>query len=227
MLPGLIQQICEVAGIERVRLSSIEPMEVTEELLRTVAELPKVCRHLHIPLQSGDDEILRRMKRPYTAAGFAALASRAKELIPELGLTTDVMVGFPGETEEQFGLTIKLVEEIKFSKLHVFRFSPRPGTAAEGMPERVPSAEVEHRSKELAHLGERLIREFAERFVGRIVKVLVEGRRAEAGVLAGFTDNYVGAEFSGPAYLRGRIIEVKALRAENGRLVGELDNLQQ
>jgi len=221
-LPQLIERICDVQGIERVRLSSIEPMEVTEELLETVARPPKVCRHLHIPLQSGDDEILRRMNRPYTREEFVALAGQAKTLIPRLGLTTDVMVGFPGETDEQFKNTIELIEEIRFSRLHVFRFSARPGTAAETMSDRVSPTEMERRSKALISLGRCLMQEFAERLVGQIVKVLVEGRRTKGGVLSGLTDNYVETVFEGPRNLKGRIVEVMAMRAENGRLVGEL-----
>lgn len=222
-LPALIRRISELNGIERIRLSSVEPMEVSDELLQTMAGLRKVCRHLHVPLQSGSDEVLRRMGRPYTGADFASLIRRARDRIPELGLTTDVMVGFPGETAEQFEATVDLVREVDFSRLHVFRFSPRPGTAAEQMPNRLSAKELERRSRALIELGKRQAQAFAERFVGHEVEVLVEGRRRTVGgdeVLVGFTDNYIEVAFRGSASLRGRIVKVRAQRAENGRLVG-------
>ena len=221
-LPDLVASISGVEGIERVRLSSIEPMEVTEVLLRTIVGSSKVCRHLHVPLQSGDDNVLRGMNRPYTGAEFARIVRRARELVPEIGLTTDAMVGFPGETEEAFARTLELVEKLRFSRLHAFRFSPRPGTAAEKMAGCVSRDAMDRRSRTLIALGEHLMQAFAGRFVGRTVEVLVEGGSKQDGVVGGFTDNYVETVFRGGVSLEGRIVKVRIERAHNGRLVGEL-----
>ena len=129
----------KVPGLERIRLSSLDPAEVIPEIVQLVAASSKICPHLHIPLQSGSTRILERMRRPYTAEEYLELVRAVRQAVPDVGLTTDIMVGFPGETEEDFASTVQVVEAAAFSRLHVFPYSPRPGTPAAGFPEQVPS----------------------------------------------------------------------------------------
>ncbi len=214
-LARVVERICDVEGIERVRLSSVEPGDITEELVE-VMRRPKVCPHLHVPLQSGSDRILRAMKRGYSGADYAALARRLYQEIPGLGLTTDVMVGFPGETQEDFRETCDIVEEVGFSRLHVFPFSPRKGTAAEGMGDRIPRAVKEQRARSLIGIGKGLSLAFHERLVGTRVDVLVEEKsgRGSRWSLEGLTGNYVRVWFDGHPRLKGSIVEVDVNGAE-------------
>jgi threonylcarbamoyladenosine tRNA methylthiotransferase MtaB len=207
-LPKLVRAVAAVDGIERVRLSSVEPWEVDKALLDAMRQ-PKVCRHLHIPLQSGDDEVLARMNRPYTAAQYLRIVSRVREAIPGIGITTDVMVGFPGETEEAFANTRRLIDEIGFSRLHVFRYSPRKRTAAASMPDQIPAQVKKRRAQNLIELGNNAMRLFAESIVGQTVEVLVERRSRRPNQLIGFTDNYVEVGFPGDVALAGRIVGVR------------------
>jgi len=220
-LPELIRAAAGVEGIERIRLSSIEVWEITDDLLRVLAEEPKVCRHLHIPLQSGDEQVLRLMRRPYTPNEYAETVRNVRKAIPELGLTTDVMVGFPGETEEAFERSYRFVDEMQFSRLHVFRYSPRPRTAAAALPGRVPESVKTRRSEKMMRLGAELARRFAGRLVGRTVPVLVESGPGE--LLRGFTDNYIEVQFAGDPRLRGRIVHVTVdAVAEKGSALGRV-----
>ena len=132
----LLRELVQVEGLERIRISSLEPTEVTAELVELMLQEKKICHHLHLPLQSGDDEILRRMNRRYTAREFLRLVSWLRSRLPDLALTTDVMVGFPTETEEQFANTVKVVRAAAFSRLHVFKYSPRQGTRRQNFPDR-------------------------------------------------------------------------------------------
>lgn len=206
-LPDLIRLAAEINGIERIRLSSLEVWEIDDNLLSALSDSPKVCRHLHIPLQSGDEQVLRLMRRPYTPGKYAEVIRKVRNAVPDLGLTTDVMVGFPGESQEAFERSLRFVEEMEFSRLHVFRYSPRPGTKAAEMPDKVPEADKTLRSDKMIELGNRLACQYASRLVGKTVQVLVESKRAE--VLSGLTDNYVEVRFDGSERLRGSIIPVR------------------
>ena len=220
-LPRLVRAASEVEGIERIRLSSIEVWEIDDDLIRAMAESPKVCRHLHVPLQSGDGRVLGLMRRPYSPEQYAETIQKVRENIPGLGLTTDVMVGFPGESEEAFERSRRFVEEMQFSRLHVFRYSPRPRTEAAGLPDQVPEPEKTRRSRKMMELGIKLQRRFAQRLVGQTVPVLVESRRTE--LLAGFTDNYVEVQFAGSDRLRGRIVPIRLdCAAETGQAFGRV-----
>lgn len=213
-LADLVRAIAGVPGLARVRLSSIEPLEITDELVDLLATNPRVCRHLHVPLQSGSDEVLARMNRHYTAVEFLAMVDRVRSRVPLAGLTTDVMVGFPGETDADFEATLAVVERARFSRLHVFRFSRRPGTPAADMPGQVDPAVRKARSEALIGLGRRLAREFREGLVGRTMEVLVErasgeGREGLAWPSGeGFTDNYVRVTFRGPHARPNEIVPV-------------------
>ncbi|MEN6370767.1 MAG: tRNA (N(6)-L-threonylcarbamoyladenosine(37)-C(2))-methylthiotransferase MtaB [Armatimonadota bacterium] len=220
-LAKLIRAAADIDGIERIRLSSIEVWEIDDELLSVLSESHKVCRHLHVPLQSGDGGVLKGMHRPYTPDEYAETVRKAREAVPELGLTTDVMVGFPGESEDAAGRSYEFVRQMGFTRLHVFRYSPRKGTEAAGMAGQVPEPEKTRRSEKMIELGSLQARQFAERLVGRTINVLVEAKRPE--VLTGLTDNYVEVRFAGSDRLRGKIVPVRIDRVdEDGTAIGEM-----
>jgi len=218
-LAALIGAVAEIQGVERIRLSSIEPWEVDEDLLDAM-ESPKVCRHLHIPLQSGDDGILKLMNRPYTAARYREIVSMVRGRIPGIGITTDVIVGFPGETERTFEHTRALIEEIGFSRLHVFRYSARTGTPASSMADQVPAEVKKLRAENLIELGITAMRRFASSQVGELADVLVESQAKQPNHLTGFTDNYVEARFPGDPALRGQIVPVRIVGVDQDGAIG-------
>ena len=193
-LATLIAEIDQRYHVPRIRLSSIEVDDLDDELFDTFSQVGAVQHHVHIPLQSGDPDVLRSMNRPYGPDAFMATVERLRTLWPDVGITTDVLVGFPGETDTAFANTVRIVEEAGFSRLHVFRFSPRPGTRAATMPGRVSSGDLRERSRHMIELGDRLAAEFAAGRIGTTVQVLVEGRHdALSGHLMGFIGNYLTA----------------------------------
>lgn len=171
----LLEAVDAVEGIERVRFTSGHPSGCTAELARAFAELPKVCPHLHLPVQSGSDRILKAMRRGYDRAGYVAAVERLRAAVPDISITTDVIVGFPGETEEDFGLTRSLLSEIRCDNAFVFKFSPRPGTPAAEMPDDVSDEEKQRRNQVLLGDLDRQGAEINSGWVGREVEVLAEG----------------------------------------------------
>lgn len=220
-LSDLIHAAADVPGIERIRLSSIEPWEVDSSLLDAL-QSHKVCRHLHIPLQSGDDDILHSMNRPYTTADYRKLIAEIRRRMPDIGITTDVIVGFPGETERAFDNTCSLVEEIGFSKLHVFRYSQRPRTTAASLPDQISPAIKKIRSEALIDLGLASMRKFAASQVGKPVQVLAEKHLTGSNQLVGFTDNYVEARFPGDPALRGEIVAVRIVAIDQNHAIAQI-----
>lgn len=189
-LVELIAQLEAVEGLERVRISSIEPTTITNALLYRMAASSKLCPYLHIPLQSGDDTILSAMNRPYNVEEFTDLTRRAVAMIPHLGLGTDLMVGYPGETEKAFEHTLRIARELPFSYLHVFTYSKRPGTAAAKLPDQVPIEVARQRAKILAELSRFKRLAFAERYIGSTVSVLFESGELD-GYRMGTTPNFL------------------------------------
>jgi threonylcarbamoyladenosine tRNA methylthiotransferase MtaB len=220
-LSELVAAIVPVAGIERIRLSSVEPTEISTALVEVILQHGKVCRHLHIPLQSGDDEILGRMNRKYNAGEFLYLAQWLQAKIPDIALTTDVMVGFPGEDESHFARTLALVKKCGFSRLHVFKYSPRRGTPAASFSAQVPASVKEERSRLLIEAGDKLAVQYRCRFLGRTVEVLFE-EKAGRGRLAGLTEHYVRVAAKAPAALGGQLAEVHISGEEQDSLCGVL-----
>lgn len=208
-LARLLEELAALPGIDRIRLSSLDPADVSEDLLETLAALPQACRHLHLSLQAGDEEVLARMRRRYTAAGFRSLVGRIYERMPEAGLTCDVIVGFPGESDRQFEETVRLCREARFCHIHAFPYSPRPGTSAARLPDDVPPAEKQRRVAVLNALSEEQGLAFAERHVGEVVPVLVETRDQRSGMLTGLTGNYLRVFLEGSDELRGAIVPVR------------------
>lgn len=221
-LAVLLEDLAAIPGIERIRMSSIDPADTSQELIETMARTPQVCRHLHLSLQAGDEDVLQRMRRRYTAAEFRDLVARVYAAMPDAGLTCDVIVGFPGETEAQFEETVRLCEEARFVKIHAFPYSERTGTLAARLADDVPQAEKQRRVDVLLRLSERLGLAFASGYVGEEVPVLVEQRDRHSGQLSGLTGNYLRVAFDGPDTLRGRIVSVLVQSAGSHAAAGTL-----
>ena len=193
-------------------------MDVDDGLIAELTDHPTVCRHLHLPLQSGDDRILKAMGRGYTSAQFEDTVAKMRRVWPEAALSTDVMVGFPGETEGQFEATVEFVLGIGFSRLHVFPFSARPGTPAAKHTHPLAASTIRTRAERMLEVGEALAGRAAEAWVGRKVQVLIEERRRD-GLLSGWTEQYIRVRCEGPEEHIGRIVSVVAREAKRGELL--------
>ena len=213
-LVPLLERLVATPGLRRLRLSSIELREVGDELIELAAHAAVLCPHFHIPLQSGDDAVLRAMNRHYTAADFLARLDAIRAKIAEPALSTDIIVGFPGETDEQFRRTVEVARRAAFSRVHVFPYSDREGTAASRMAGKVAKAGIDARRAQMLAAARELARAYHERFVGRAVEALVETQRdRRTGQLCGYTERYVRAFFDGPDELRGKLAQVVAAKA--------------
>lgn len=204
----LLGELAKVEGIERYRISSIEPNLLTDTIIQMVTETGKILPHFHIPLQSGSNRILGLMRRRYRREAFAGRVMKIKELIPLAGIGADVIVGFPGETEQDFDDTFSFLEKLPLSYLHVFTFSERPGTPAAGLEGKVPHEEKVFRSKSLITLSGSMHRRFCAENTGSTAQVLFENSRTD-GMITGFTGNYIKVEYPWQAKLAGRIVQVR------------------
>jgi tRNA-2-methylthio-N6-dimethylallyladenosine synthase len=218
--PVLLRAIDARTSIDRVRFTTSHPFDAHEELFRAMAECRSVCEFLHLPVQSGSDAVLRAMRRGYTAAGYLATIARLRELVPDVALSTDVIVGFPGETEADFEATCALMERIRYDSAFIFKYSPRPGTEAAGRPDDVPRAVKERRHQALLQLQARISRERLEPWVGRDVEVLVEARNRR-GQLTGKSRRNTTVVFDGPDALVGELVTVRVAQVTGTTLVGE------
>ncbi len=222
-LARLLLSLGAVKSLRRLRLSSIEPLNFTDELIEIMTSLDNLCHHFHIPLQSGDDEILRKMNRDYSASDFWKLVNRLKNNFPEMGLGTDVIVGFPGETDSQFENTYNLIEELPFSYLHVFSFSPRPGTAAAQMPAQVMPEIIKQRSQRLRALGKEKKLSFQKIFVGQTLSVLIEKKYDdETGFLTGLSDNYLRIFTENDDKIINKICNINIHKIYNNKMLGRV-----
>ncbi len=220
-LAAAVEAALSVPELKRLRLSSIEPTDFTPRLIQTIAQnQPRLCRHLHIPLQSGDDEVLREMGRPYTSAQYAALVEELARRVPEIAIGADVIVGFPGESEEAFSRTYQLIERLPLAYLHVFSYSPRPKTPAAQRGDSVRPDVKKRRSRALLELSQKKRQRFMRSLVGTVQQVLFE--RDRPGGAEGLTDNYVRVRVPGARGLQGRILPVRLVRAEEECCLGEL-----
>ncbi|MGE5598473.1 MAG: radical SAM protein, partial [Bacteroidota bacterium] len=205
-LAAIVRDLEKVPGLARLRLGSVEPNDLTPALLDALTTSRIFCPHLHLPLQSGEDATLARMRRPYRAADYAALLDKLRAAIPGMAISTDLLVGFPGETEEQFAASLAFAAEMRFSRLHVFPYSRRPGTPAASFPGQLPRPVREERGRRAAALAERLALEFNRTLVGRTLEVLVE--EWQGGTAAGLAGEYVTVRFPSAEDLRNRIVRV-------------------
>ncbi len=213
-----VEAACSVEGIRRVRLGSIEPDHLTDEVIDRLAACEKLCPQFHLALQSGCDATLKRMNRHYTAAEYRALCDKLRERFPNAALTTDIMVGFPGETEADFEESLRFAEEIAFSRLHCFAYSKREGTVAAKAPNQVPNAEKARRNREMIAMGERCAEQYAASLVGRKVEVLLETARDD-GTVEGYTDTYVPVIVCGGR--EGECRTVRITRQQDGVCYGK------
>jgi threonylcarbamoyladenosine tRNA methylthiotransferase MtaB len=216
-LADLLDAVAAIPHLDRVRLSSIEPTTIDERIIDRMIPGGGICPYLHVPLQSGDDVILERMRRKYTAAEFVAFVDHARSRVPRVGFGTDVMVGFPGEEEDAFENTCRVIESIPFANVHVFSFSARGGTGAHGMPGQVPGGEIARRSRILRAIAAAKKREFYESLRGETLAVLFE-ERLSSGHFVGFSDEYVkvGVECSADLSNQLRAVEVTSVRTPRG-----------
>ena len=221
-LVGLLARLEAVEGLRRIRISSIEPTTVTDALLEFMATSRKLCPYLHIPLQSGDDAILSTMNRPYSMAEYVALIDRATRLVPRLGLGTDLMVGFPGESEPAFENTVELAAELPFSYFHVFAYSKRPGTAAARLSAEVPVEIARRRAKTLTDLSNRKRTAFAESWIGSTLDVLFESGETE-GLRTGTTDRFLKVGVCSPVDLTNQMRAVRVTGVSNHGAIGRLE----
>ena len=220
-LVGLIERLETIAGLERIRISSIEPTTVTNALLYLMASSSKLCPYLHVPLQSGDDEILDAMNRPYQVAEFINLIERAVSLIPRLGLGTDLMVGFPGESETAFANTLRVARTLPFSYFHVFTYSPRPGTAATKLSHQVSVRVARERAQRLAELSRLKRLTFAEQHIGSALPVLFESAKVD-GLRVGTTANFLKVAVASEMNLTNHLRRVLITGATDRWAVGQL-----
>ncbi len=218
----LLKEIDAIPGEFRIRFMTSHPKDCTRELLDTMAACRKVSRHLHLPVQSGSDVILERMNRKYTVERYKELIAYAREKMPDLSLTSDIIVGFPGETREDFRQTLDLVQEVGYTALYTFLYSRRSGTKAENFPDPVPPEEKSRWFQELLEVQGRIGEGYMQRQVGSTLRVLVEGPGKGEGKLTSRSDQNIIVEFTGDAGLAGRFAEVEIVSARNWALEGRL-----
>jgi threonylcarbamoyladenosine tRNA methylthiotransferase MtaB len=208
-LIDLLRRIVEIPGLGRIRLSSIEPMHFDRAIVRLAAEHSVLARHFHIPMQSGSDRILRRMRRPYTVARFRELLQTIKDELPDVGLGTDVLVGFPGETDQDFEETCGLIEELPLAYLHVFPFSPREGTEAWSLPDRIPSHIMRRRLNTVLELSRAKNLSFRKSFTGKVLPAITLAKEEELGASLVLTGNYIHARVPQISVPPNRLVNVR------------------
>jgi len=221
---SLVEDIANLNGNFRVRLSSINPMEIDDHLIELIAHHEKICPHLHIPLQSGDTEVLSKMRRNYNTKQYEQIVRRASEKISPLGLGADVIVGFPGESEESFERTRRLIEELPFSYLHVFSYSPRSGTEAHNFKNNIKNITKKERNLILSDLVKEKAQLFYKSFVGKKVTVLIEERKQADGVLKGHSEHYIPVRVDAEGFLQNQLASVLITEIRKNELVGCLES---
>jgi len=219
-LPELIRRILAETSVERVRLSSLQPADLTPDFLELWQD-DRLCPHLHLPLQSGSDTILRRMHRPYPLAEYETAVCRAREAIPDLSITTDVLVGFPGEGDCEFEESYQFCESIRFAGIHVFPYSKRPGTSAAAMPGQIDDKTKKQRSARMMALGKRSAGRFRSQFLGRTMTVLWEDTSSD-GLWSGRTANYLRVYAKSGERLSGRVLAARIIEEYADGLGGEI-----
>jgi threonylcarbamoyladenosine tRNA methylthiotransferase MtaB len=221
-LADLTRRVLAETEVPRVRYSSIDPNEFSGELIDLISRSERICRHLHIPLQSGDTDVLSRMNREYSAQEYHGLTDRISDNIPDVLIGADVIVGFPGETDRQFDTTCDFIKSSQINYLHVFSYSDRKGTAASSMPDKV-DPQVLHKRSEIMHdLGKEKWRGYINRFLGKSLNVLIENRRdKKTGLLTGLSDNYIRVLLDGDDFFKNQIVPVRIIDRHENKLLGE------
>jgi len=220
---GLLRAVAAVPGIARIRFTTSHPKDLSDELIACFGELDKLCRHLHLPVQSGSDRMLTAMNRGYSRAHYLGLVARLRSACPDIRLTTDIIVGFPGEDEDDFAATMALLEEVRYAELYSFLFSPRRGTAAADLADATPAPVKQERFDRMLALQNELSRQSWEQDVGQVREVLVEGESKQGrGQLFGRTTWNRIVNFSGPPELIGRVVRVRVTKSYRNSQLGEL-----
>lgn len=222
-LIDLLKGLNDIDGISRIRMGSLEPTLFNDEFTNEIKKLPKICRHFHLSLQSGCDDTLKRMNRKYKTKDYRESVHRIREAFGDAAITTDIMVGFPGETDEEFEKTMEFVKEISFAEAHIFKYSIRKGTVAEKMENQVLPDVKEERSKRLIELTKNTQEEFLNLHIGKITDVLFE--REHKGILGlyeGKTDSYITVAAKSDKDISGQIMSVKIISVKNGIAIGEI-----
>lgn len=220
-LPDAVEAVSEFDGIKRVRLSSLEPDLMTDDIIDKLSKIPKLCPQFHLALQSGSDNILKSMRRLYTSEDFISIVQKLKEKFKNATFTTDIMVGFPGETEENFKDTLNLIEKIGFLKVHVFPYSKRPGTFAANMENQVSKALKAQRVKKVIEISKKSAKLVLESFLGREFEVLYE-TKDENGYFEGYTSNYIPVKVMNDADIRGKLLHTKLFEYKQNFCFGVL-----
>lgn len=205
-LIDLLEELNKIEGLKRIRLGSLEPSLITEEFTNRLSKLDKICNHFHLSLQSGCDETLKRMNRKYTTEEFREVAKRLRSYFKDANLTTDIIVGFPGETNEEFEKTYKFLEEIKFYKMHVFKYSPREGTVASKMLNQIDGNIKEERSQKLIELSDKNQDEYNKKYFSEPQEVLFEEQKD--GIWTGYTTNYIKVSYKSNDNLENKILKI-------------------
>ena len=221
-LIDVIENVASVDGIERIRLSSMEPRHITKDFLERMKATGKACDHFHLSLQSGSDDVLKAMNRKYDTKIFKEKTGLIREVFPNAGLTTDIIVGFPGETEENHKETMDFVDDIKFAKTHLFKYSKRDGTKAEKMKEQVNGIIKKERLKDLEAIEDKNRNEFLEKQIGKTLSVLFEDKSDIEGFKSGYSTNYLRVNVENPLLPSNEIYDVKITGIENDELIGEI-----
>lgn len=206
---SLVEQICNIPNLYRLRISSIEESEIDDKFITLLAKYPCIADHMHMPLQSGSKTVLKRMGRKYNVDDFINKVNRIREVRPNIAITTDVIVGFPGETQEEFLETYNFIKKVDFAELHVFPFSPREGTKAYSMPNQVKHEIKAERVDTLIKLSDELQTKFKSKFLGQELEVILEERNKKTSLLGGFTSNYIKLEADLPDEYIGKIHKIK------------------
>lgn len=218
-LIDLLEEINKIEGIKRIRLGSIEPLLITEEFVERLKKLEKICHHFHLSLQSGCDETLKRMNRRYTIEEFKEIVNRLRKNYEDVILTTDIIVGFPGETEEEFNKTYEFLKDIKFYKMHVFKYSPRKGTKAAKMPKQIDGKQKEMRSKKLIELSDFNEKTYNEAYINKEVEVLFEEEKE--GMYKGHTENYILVYYKSEENLENKMKKVICKEVEKNHIIAK------
>lgn len=222
-LVDVLKKVHEINGIERIRLGSIEPTTITEDFIEAVKGMEKMCPQYHISLQSGCDETLKRMNRRYTTQDYRMSVKLLREHVKDVAVTTDVMVGFPGETDEEFRETFKFLDEISFAGMHIFKYSPRKGTPAATYPDQVSPQKKEQRSTSLIELASSMTLKYNRSYIGRVLPVLFEQEvKGKEGYMEGLTTNYIRVVCRGDTDLEGKIVNVTLKEVVDDYMVGEI-----
>ena len=217
----VIKEVDKIEGIKRIRLSSVEPILFTDEFVSEVSKMDKVCPHYHLSLQSGCDETLKRMNRRYTTAEYKEIVDRLRENIPNVAITTDVIVGFPGETNDEFNKTYEFLKDIELSQMHVFKYSPRKGTPAATMENQIDPQMKQFRSDKLLNLTKENFNKFASKFIGEEMDVLFETNIVD-NKYEGLTPNYIRVVVDSENEIEGQILKVKITNVKNEYVEGVL-----